>query len=282
MRVRLPRDRQFCRLSETRGFSPCSIHAIFTAGSCPSGFSGPQCAVCQTAAACATATSNAAATCNTGFQFTNSSTVKSYSCDPTSPSLVTGLLVPGSMLIQCHTGLSVDAPTAAPAPAPEASPPDGELPTPLLPIAAVPSPLGELVVPPVTPAPAPDALNNANINQAIADFFKNATSAPGNLFNGRRLMQDGGLGTAQSGGAYCGISFMVKSPNVQVACTASSCSVQPGSSSISCQESTCACPGDSTCGGSGKITRHTLFPYLQTLHRRATVIRDRKCDALAP
>lgn len=73
------------------------------AATCPEGFAGPSCALCQTDAACAASTGTAA-TCSTQLGFSPSSALKSYACSLPSEGLLGGLLEPGSLLVQCATG----------------------------------------------------------------------------------------------------------------------------------------------------------------------------------
>ena len=82
-----------------------SAWAQTTPSTCPSGFGGNGCAVCESAAACATATGNAAATCSSSLAFAPTSQLKSYSCS-FNPGLVASLVVPDSLLLQCSTGLT--------------------------------------------------------------------------------------------------------------------------------------------------------------------------------
>lgn len=228
-------------------------HTHVAADTCPEGFSGAQCAVCQSDAGCAAATSNEAATCSSSFQFSGNTTLKSYSCNPTSPELVTGLLEPDSLLIQCRTGLVVGgAPGSSAGPA---QPPPAEAPAPGVPVQNVPVP----PTLPLAPAPAPaggspvsEAISNiANTVGNAADTVGNAASTIGSLFSGRKLLQAAG-----TGGNECDIGFYVASPRVRVACQATGCAMPaPGTADpIVCSDAACSCPEDATCGGNGAPT----------------------------
>lgn len=68
---------------------------------CPEGFGGTGCALCQTDAACAAATGNAAATCSSDLAFAPDTQLKSFACSLPPGGLLGGLLEPGSLLVQC-------------------------------------------------------------------------------------------------------------------------------------------------------------------------------------
>lgn len=76
--------------------------------SCPPGLPGPGCSVCTTDSQCARESGNDLATCSTGFAFSNTSAIKGYQCNASGPALITNLLKPDSILVQCHTGLAAD------------------------------------------------------------------------------------------------------------------------------------------------------------------------------
>lgn len=80
----------------------CCVNAQ---SACPDGFSGPGCALCTSAAACAASTGDAASTCSSDLAFAPTSTLKSWSCSLPTTGL-SALLEPGSLLLQCSTGLS--------------------------------------------------------------------------------------------------------------------------------------------------------------------------------
>jgi hypothetical protein len=219
--------------------------------------------VCTTDAACVAYTQRPTATCSNSVQYSANSTMKSYSCNPTSPELVTGLLVPGSLLIQCRTGLSNDAvapaaapaqsmpPAAAPMAEPTLAPPPTLLPPPpyvLPPVFAPTMPIAEGAGLPSQPVEAPSTATAAA--PALGTF------APV-LFAGRRLQQAAQAPTgAAEAAASCDIGFMVKDPAVRVACTAALCSLpSPGAlnPAVVCASATCSCPEDPTCGGNGEL-----------------------------
>ena len=77
-----------------------------TAAPCPEGFSGAGCALCQTDAACAASTGDPAATCSSSLAFAPTSQLKSYSCSLPPDGLLGSLLEPGSLVVQCSTGLA--------------------------------------------------------------------------------------------------------------------------------------------------------------------------------
>jgi ABC-type multidrug transport system ATPase subunit/ABC-type multidrug transport system permease subunit len=189
--------------------------------------------------------------------------VKSYVCNPTGPELVVGLIVPDSLLIQCHTmagesagggGVAATPPTPieeplAPAPAPVAvaafSPP-----------ALIPSPEGgasppaAVAVPPtteeITGAPAPGPSGGILVNGTdITGLLNDA----GQVLAGRKrlLLQD-------TGAPYCDIGFRVQNPALQVQCKANDCALQVGSSTVSCKKTTCECEGDPTCSNNALVT----------------------------
>lgn len=74
-------------------------------GTCPDGFSGNGCSICQTDQGCVTSTGDKEATCSNDVNFYPNSQVKSYSCEVTD-GLLSSLVVPGSLLVQCNTGIT--------------------------------------------------------------------------------------------------------------------------------------------------------------------------------
>jgi ABC-type multidrug transport system ATPase subunit len=221
--------------------------------------------LCANDLACSASTGNGGATCNKDFPFLASSKVKSYACNPTAPDLVVGLIVPDSLLIQCHTMAGSDGggdaaapPTTgveAPAPGPEVvsfSPPAA-------------SPPQEVAVPPVAvspttdsgsatggaPAPGPSGLlvNGTDISGLL--------DAAGEALAGRKrlLLQEAAPPPAtETGEPYCDIGFRVQDPALQVQCKANDCALQVGSSTVSCAKTTCECEGDPTCSGNGLVS----------------------------
>ena len=187
--------------------------------------------------------------------------MKSYVCNPTGPDLVVGLIAPDSLLIQCHTlaggsssgdGIAAAPPTpvedSLPAPAPGSevvafSPPD------------ISSPEGGAsppAVPPVTgdateaPAAAPALVVNGTDISGLLDAAGQALAGKKRL-----LLQDI---TAAAGAPYCDIGFQVQDPALQVQCKANDCALQVGSSTVSCQKTTCECEGDPTCANNGLVS----------------------------
>ncbi|KFM27108.1 ATP-binding cassette sub-family G member 2 [Auxenochlorella protothecoides] len=97
----------------------CSVTAV--AGSCPTGFSGPQCGVCESDAACAAATNDSGATCSHDVAYASNSVTKSYACEM-GTGFLASIVAPNTTYVTCHTGAQagqVLAPSAE-APAPEA------------------------------------------------------------------------------------------------------------------------------------------------------------------
>lgn len=249
-------------------------------GTCPLGFLGPRCALCEANAACALSTNVEKATCSTDLNFLETSTIKSFACDPTGPSLVVDLLVPDSLIIQCHTRPGEEA-AGAPAPAPASPPPAVVLdtPPPLIPPVAAPAPApagfqgapvpsllplapaqAPTAFPPVfapgigggvAPSPAPGVIINGVDISGLLDDAGNA------LGGGRRLRQavPAPEGSADaSANPYCEIGFKVKDPAVEILCMSTDCGVQPGSPNITCAKTTCSCAGDPTCANNALIT----------------------------
>lgn len=235
-----------------------------TNGACEEGWTGNSCVLCGGASAnagngaCITSTANPYATCANDLAWAPNSVRKSWSCDLAPGDAIANLIEPGSMLVQCRTGLQpgggqelVAAPGAAPpAPAPEAATaPAPAAPAPAAPAppkAAAPAPAAATPVPtPAAPAPV-DAPANASANPLASTV---ADIAAG-IFGGRRLQQDDAGAGASRG---CSIAFRVKSPKVAVQCEASDCIMNPGTSFVQCTKTACSCPGDPTCGGSGAL-----------------------------
>ena len=84
-----------------------SVTTIFAqdGATCPLGFFGPGCAICDTDEACASFNDNDSSYCDKSFAYSNATVVKSLLCDPATPEIVTGLIQPNSFLIRCFTGL---------------------------------------------------------------------------------------------------------------------------------------------------------------------------------
>ena len=250
------------------------------AATCPEGFGGAQCAVCQTDAACAGATGNAAATCSNSVQYNANSTMKSYSCDPISPDIIKGLIQPNSLLIQCRTGLG-----AAPA-APFAAPPTPALEPALgaaVPASAVtpgPAPVpaeGPAADAPFAALPGPAALPPV-LPPALAPAAADAAAAPA----GRRLLQAPAPAPEASAGT-CEISFLVADPAVKVLCQATGCAIPPPGvlpdPSVTCEATTCACPDDATCGGGGESLAAACSPRRLSSSRPGCAICRRSTHA---
>jgi hypothetical protein len=176
---------------------------------------------------------NTAATCSNNLTFAPNSQLKSYSCELASGSLVADLIAPGSMLVQCHTGLQAgqelpagdgagggagggNATAGAPAPAPS----------------------GE-------PTTDSGGGGGGGLSQAIDSII----SAIGRR---RQLLQQQegapAAATPATGSPYCEIGFKVKSPEVQVKCVATDCIFNPGQSQLQCAKTACTCPGSPDCG----------------------------------
>lgn len=257
-------------------FIALTAQAVGQPDGCPEGFAGSDCSVCNTDDACVAATSDDDAVCDTGFIFTEKTLAKPFSCNPTSPPLVTGLVAPDSLFIKCYTRdpatsgspLSTPSPAApslqSPSPAIEPSPPPS-----LLPPAEVQSPPAAAAAlsspPPPTAAetaasPPPDAtaaatppppgvvFNGTNVGGLLDDI--------GETLAGRRrrqMLQDAAAPSAEFV-PYCDISFEVQSPQVQVACRADECGIQLGSGDVTCAKTTCGCVGDATCANNGLVS----------------------------
>lgn len=101
------------------------IFPLRFAAACPGGRTGPDCALCSSDAGCAASGGGSATTCSTSLAFAPTSRLKSWSCALPANNPIAALLEPGSLLLQCSTGLDGTAtlPTAeqaaagAPAPA---------------------------------------------------------------------------------------------------------------------------------------------------------------------
>ncbi|KAL4534698.1 hypothetical protein Ndes2526A_g05580 [Nannochloris sp. 'desiccata'] len=232
-------------------------------GSCPEGFSGPKCSLCSNDLACSASTGNSGATCNRDLPFLSSSKVKSFVCNPTGPDLVVGLIAPDSLLIQCHTmagggssgGVDVAAP---PNPVEDSAPALALAPE----VAAFSPPVmlpfeGEasspVAVPPVinsdTGAPAPGLVVNGTDISGLLDAAGQALAGKKRL-----LLQDVAAAAAPAGDPYCDIGFRVQDPALQVQCKANDCALQVGSSTVSCQKTTCECEGDPTCANNALVS----------------------------
>ncbi|RMZ55635.1 hypothetical protein APUTEX25_000218, partial [Auxenochlorella protothecoides] len=109
--------------------APCTGPASMSANhtgpiacrSCPTGFSGPQCGVCESDAACAAATNDSGATCSHDVAYASNSVTKSYACEM-GTGFLASIVAPNTTYVTCHTGAQagqVLAPSAE-APAPEA------------------------------------------------------------------------------------------------------------------------------------------------------------------
>lgn len=79
--------------------------AVVSAATCPVGRTGPGCALCTSDAGC-TASGTTATTCSTSLAFAPTSQLKSWSCALPSDNAIAGLLEPGSLLLQCSTGVA--------------------------------------------------------------------------------------------------------------------------------------------------------------------------------
>lgn len=77
--------------------------AAFAAGdSCPAGFGGTRCAVCQSDQACVDSTGYPDATCSKDLAFAPNSELKVFSCTIKDAN-VAQLIIPDSVLVQCHS-----------------------------------------------------------------------------------------------------------------------------------------------------------------------------------
>lgn len=101
------KDSVYCAYRKCAGFWKDTV--VHGQTSCPPGLPGPGCSVCSEDSQCAKELGNDLATCSTAFAFSNTSTIKGYQCNPSGPELIKSLLKPDSVLVQCHTGLEVDA-----------------------------------------------------------------------------------------------------------------------------------------------------------------------------
>jgi len=173
-----------------------------------------------------------------------------------------GLFEPDSLLIQCHTlaegsssGVGVAAAPAtsvedsAPAPSPASevvafSPSEGGASPPV----AVPPVAGndaEALAP--DPAPAPALVVNGTDISGLLD-------AAGQALAGKKRLLLQEVAAAAAGEPYCDISFRVQDPALQVQCKANDCTLQVGSSDVTCQNTTCECEGDPTCADNALIS----------------------------
>jgi hypothetical protein len=233
-------------------------------GQCPSGFTGPECGICLTNEACVLLTNVEEAECFTGFAFSNITTVKTFTCNPTSPELVTGLLEPDSLLMRCYTGLEQSstseggvAPPSVAAAAPE---------EPLIISSADDNANGPVaesaLTPPLAPVASPSSAAPASVESSFAGK--------------RRLHQEAAWPMVGQQQPYCEIGFTVSDPRVRVACRADSCAIQPGSARVVCDSTTCSCVDDPTCGGGG-----LTFALVSSVTGRADVSCDdtnRTCE----
>jgi ABC-type multidrug transport system ATPase subunit/ABC-type multidrug transport system permease subunit len=218
--------------------------------------------MCSSDEACSTSTGNSGATCNRDFPFTSSSKVKSYVCNPTAPDLVLGLIAPNSLLIQCHTlagelftGGGGSLATAPPTLVEEASAPAPEVvsfsPPATAPVVAGASPpVAVAAAPPTAPAPGPASGGLVVNGTDISGLLNEAGQALGRK---RLLLQAVAPPAAEAGAPYCEIGFKVEDPALQVQCRANDCALQVGSSTVTCQQTTCECEGDPTCANNGLI-----------------------------
>lgn len=84
---------------------PCPRCLAPAAATCPDGFAGPACALCQTDDACRRSLRTATAACSRALTFAEGSqAVKSFACALPPDGLLGGLLQPGSLLVQCTPG----------------------------------------------------------------------------------------------------------------------------------------------------------------------------------
>lgn len=229
----------------------CStIRAQNSEQSCPTDFTGPECAVCISDQACSLLTNKEDASCDRSFVYSNTTAVKTMVCNPTSPDLVTGLLVPNSFLIQCHTGLELSDRKSKVVAAPSLGSAQGPS-----------SEIGDQgtaqVVPPESEGQGAPGIRQFDESQRapapVAELNGGAVGAK------RLLLQtsDSSSNVGNSGTAteepYCRIGFTVIDPNVMVSCRADECSMQPGSADVVCANISCACEDGVSCGG-GTLT----------------------------
>jgi ABC-type multidrug transport system ATPase subunit len=194
------------------------------AGACPEGFSGVNCALCQTDAGCAAAGAPGA-TCSAAFSYSAASVRKSYGCELEDDGFLSELVVPGSVAVSCATG------AAGAAPAPAAGGGAAAAPAPVPGLAAAPGPAGA----PAPPPPPPSGFNA--IVDSLQQFIGNGRR--------RRLLAEAGAGA----GATCEYAFTVKDGGMRVACAATQCALPAGALGATCAATKCACPDSANCGG---------------------------------
>ena len=246
-----------------------------TSGACEDGWTGNSCALCGGATenggngACITYTSSPYATCSASLAWAPNSVRKSWSCELDQGDAIAALIEPGSMVVQCRTGLQPGgseelAAAAAPAPAPGAEvvvpPPAAPAPAAEAPSApAVPAPEAAAPVP-AAAAPAPAAAPGNASGNPLAEAVAGIAGAIG----GRRRLQQAAGGAARG----CTIAFRVKSPQVAVQCEASDCIMNPGTSFVQCKQTACACPDDAACGNGASGRRSPPPSFLAEIRLR--------------
>ncbi|KAL4857919.1 ATP-binding cassette sub-family G member 2 [Chlorella vulgaris] len=226
-------------------------------GTCAVGWEGNGCALCKSNFACMTGENggvgNTAASCSRNLTFASNSQLKSYSCELKGGGLVADLIQPGTLLVQCHTGLQAGeelggnaSASASPTPAPEAAPgPSTEPESPPPPPAPVPAASP-------SPPPPPQVTIPGAIQEIIGAVGGGDAAPPGAApAPGPEAAGTGGRRRAllqASEERRCEIGFRVKNPDVAIKCVATGCIMNPGTSKVQCEKTACSCPDTPGCG----------------------------------
>jgi hypothetical protein len=255
---------------------PSSPAPAAPGGACPQGWGGNRCALCQDNYACVRAENgglgSTSATCSADLAFAPNSVAKSYSCELRGSGLLNDLLQPGTLLVQCFTGLQPGqelngGAAPAPAPAPAAAAPAAPPPAPAAAAPAAAAPPAPALT---APAPAPEAISVPGaINEIIG-------SIGGGGARRRALLQAGGA-------QRCEIGFSITNPAVDVRCAATNCTMAAGARGVTCQKTACECPGRPDCG-SGERGRERAGPVagLQPCPRRTAAALPCACSLRPP